>query len=440
MGLIKKIKSIFNYKNSYTKSTINQILLAGGWGYGNTGDEAQCNALYLLLNKRYPEYQVKILTPDPNYTYCLHHADSDFASRVAIFNEGLRGDCFRFENNKKRKKRFKLRCYLMLLNAYLMRANLPTIFITSAQAKFLQQLKESSLFVFGGGGYLTGSTVSRLWDGMLICRLCEILKTPVVMSGQTIGVWGNEENKRISKIGFRNVKAISLRDKNASKKDLNEIGIKDNIYICPDDALFCEKSTEQLINEKYIALNFHYWGMKEDEKNLYIKKLHNIITYLYEYINLNIIFIPMHCSDVESYNDYIKIYPEEKTRFKLYEYDYDFRKIRRVIADSEICVTMKHHPIIFAMGECVPCISLAFSSYYEHKNKGALEEYGQEKYLVTLNNDDYLDKFMELIKDVFQNKERIKSEIKENLLILADKKECFMKKVDEVLANKSENL
>ena len=51
MGLIKKIKSIFNYKNSYTKSTINQILLAGGWGYGNTGDEAQCNALYLLFNK-----------------------------------------------------------------------------------------------------------------------------------------------------------------------------------------------------------------------------------------------------------------------------------------------------------------------------------------------------------------------------------------------------
>ena len=47
---------------------------------------------------------------------------------------------------------------------------------------------------------------------------------------------------------------------------------------------------------------------------------------------------------------------------------------------------------------------------------------------------------MELIKDVFQNKERIKSEIKENLLILADKKECFMKKVDEVLANKSEIL
>ena len=187
-----------NYKNKYQKRTIKQILLAGGWGYGNAGDEAQCNASYKMLKERYKDHQVKILTPNPDYTYELHRADSDFASRVAIYREGQVNDCFRFEYHEPFNKEFIMRSRLMILNAYLIRANFPTIFITASQAKFLQQIKESALFFFGGGGYLTGSTVSRLWDGMVVCRLCEILKTPVVMSGQTIGVWQNDENKKNS--------------------------------------------------------------------------------------------------------------------------------------------------------------------------------------------------------------------------------------------------
>ena len=34
---------------------------------------------------------------------------------------------------------------------------------------------------------------------------------------------------------------------------------------------------------------------------------------------------------------------------------------------------MKHHPIVFAIGNAVPVVAVALDDYYLHKNRGALE-------------------------------------------------------------------
>ena len=94
---------------------------------------------------------------------------------------------------------------------------------------------------------------------------------------------------------------------------------------------------------------------------------------------------------------------------------------------------MKHHPIIFAMGENIPTISLAFSKYYEHKNIGALTQYGQEKYSINLENEQYLSEFQTLFSDVLNNYDLIIFEIIKNKEILKARKERFLKKVDELL-------
>ena len=137
------------------------------------------------------------------------------------------------------------------------------------QAKFLYELKTARLFYFCGGGFLTGSTLSRLWEGIMIAKCCYYLKIPVVMSGQTIGVWKNKFNEKFAKWGFKNIEIITVRDEEYSLKDLCKIGLKgENYFPTHDDALFCEKSSEKQIEiNNYIALNFHYWGMNEKEKN-----------------------------------------------------------------------------------------------------------------------------------------------------------------------------
>ena len=419
-------------KNNFNSKKL--ITVVGGYGYGNTGDEAQCNETLRILRERYPDYQILNLTPTPNYSFSQHkNYYHDFASRVLFFNQGNSKNCFDFDNSIKKKIRFLFYSFLILINVRNVKKDRTVWFINAKKAKMLEALKESSLVFFCGGGYLTGATLSRFWDGMLLCKVCSAFKVPVVMSGQTIGVWDSKFNKWLAKKCLKNVKVITLRDDKQSIKDLEEVGISgSNIFSTHDDALFCEMSKKrQVAYETYICINFHYWGMNEEDKSIIINKIKNIVNLLLRDSKMHLVFIPMHNSDKKSFDDYIVKYPSP--RFTCFNYDYDFRKIRRVIADSQLCVTMKHHPIIFAMGENVPVISISFSEYYVHKNSGALEQYGQEACSVNLDDKDWFQKFKIILNNINNNKETIVKEIEIHKKKLKEEKTRFLKEVDSIL-------
>lgn len=415
---------------------IKKILVAGGYGYTNLGDEAQCETTLELLTERYPDYEVVNLAPNVNHSRQLHpDYPHETASRVALYNQFENFDIFSFSKKPKylwRIPAFIIKTIWILINAYLIKYNLPTFLLNSRSVKFLSLLNESSLFYFCGGGYLTGKTLSRLWDGIVLCRLCKIFNTPVVMSGQTIGLWSNGLNKFLAKWGFSSVKTITVRDEEYSLKDLEKIGLTgENYFATHDDALFCKKSNEKEINsDNYVTLNFHYWGISKKQRNSYLEKIHQIVNEILKE-NYDIVLIPMTETDMDSFNDYISKYPNDK--IIQYKYNIDFKKIRKVIADSKICFTMKHHPIIFAMGENVPTISLAFSQYYIHKNVGALAQYGQENFSLNLEKDDYLDTFKSLYKNIYTNRDKIIETIKTNKEKLIQRKERFLIKVDKIL-------
>lgn len=409
------------------------ILVAGGYGYTNLGDEAQCEATLELLTKRYPQYQIINLVPDVNHSKDLHpNYFHEYASRTAFFNEGLPFNIYSF-GKIWTVPAFLLKSLWILFNSYLVKYDLPTLFLNSRSVNFLQLLKGASLFYFCGGGYLTGKTLSRFWDGMLICRLCKIFNTPVVMSGQTIGLWGNLFNKMVAIWGLKSVKIITVRDEEFSLNDLGKIGLKgENYFVTNDDALHCSKLEEKQIDcDNYITLNFHYWGMKGKQKEIYIDKINKIVNYVLDNTNCNIVFVPMTQTDTDSFDDYLKKYPNN--RIMVYEFNLDFKKIRRVIADSKVCLTMKHHPIIFAMGEDVPAISLAYSDYYVHKNVGALAQYGQKRFSVNLEDNDYYEKFTDLYRELTEKRSDIISVIQSRKLELDKRKALFLQKVDDIL-------
>jgi polysaccharide pyruvyl transferase WcaK-like protein len=219
--LIKQLRYLFNFKSKHKNKTINQIAVIGGFGYGNTGDEAQINETVDLLKKRYPDFQIVVLSPNPNYTFDLHNCFVQTASRVALFNQGYPHDCFS-KFSLKRKITFLLNAILALINTYLIRADLPTILINARKSQFLQTIFESKLLYVSGGGFLTGSTLSRLWDGAVLCKIASIFKTPVVMSGQTIGIWENNFNKFIAKWGFKDVELITVRDEEYYRRNIEQ--------------------------------------------------------------------------------------------------------------------------------------------------------------------------------------------------------------------------
>ena len=415
-----------------------KILVVGGYGYKNTGDEAQLSVVIKRLSTCFPNHFVKILTPDQHYTYMTHnHCAVGEAPRIAFFRAGENLGYSFINDNENRSILHKLaniiyrRFFLwksqwVYINARLIKAGLPTILLSPDAAGLLYDLQTSDMLYFEGGGYLTGATLSRLWDGILMCRLAKLFNVSVAMSGQTIGAWNTTFNKRYAYKGFKYVKLITLRDALYSPQALEEIGISGtHIYPVCDDALFCDKQQntdvidslfknssidEKFIENGYYVVNIHDWGVNsEEDRNKLLKYLHKLIEYTLDISQKNIIFIPMTPSDVDYMERYLNEYPSNQ--IKIFKYDFDFRNIRAVISSAYACITMKHHPIIFAAGEHVPVISVNRSAYYEHKNKGALNILGIEDFSISLEDIQHFEKYKTLFNRIEDNRDKIVQQI-----------------------------
>ena len=419
------------------------ILILGGYGYGNTGDEAQLNESIKLMNNNFKDYKIIVLTPNIEYTKKSHNIENaDLAPREAFFNSKSPDTIYWIKNKKEEKlmiKRMKKIYTLALLKKYF------RIKIKDNKVEHLISLiKDADLVYYSGGGYLTGMTLSRLFDGCLFISICKLFKVPVVLSGQTIGLFRNNFDKRISKRAFNYAKIITLRDPEESPKALESIGIK-NYQVMFDDALFCDKweNSNDIndllkyagIKEKdFICFQMHFWGVKTQEDKI---KLLDNLKYCIKIIkntfkNIPILLFPMVESDYREEMEFLDFLNGEENIFLL-KYDYDFRKIRAIISKSLFCITMKHHPIIFAIGEKKPVISLAYSKYYIHKNEGALKIFGLEKYNINIEDKDFENIFAQRLNSINKNYNLITKELDDIFKIQVKKKEDFVEKVKKLL-------
>ena len=419
LSIIYKLKQLFFYKKEKENK---KILVVGGYGYNNVGDEAQLNKTIIDLKNKFPDHLLKILTPNPNYTHFYHDkCVVGEAPRVAFYDQGehwLYGKA----NNIFVKFHFIFLGLWLYLNAFLVRAKLPTLFINARKASLLYDMFTSDIIYFEGGGYLTGKTASRLLDGAFFIAIGRVFKLPSYLSGQTIGVWNGKINELVAKWGFSKAKVITVRDPEASIEALKKIGIRgDHIFVTHDDALFCEKvedtrilksflldsgMKEEEFSQGYLTFHMHYWGLKtSQEKEKLMLQMEKIISEIRKNTNKKIVLLSMTPTDEFTINDFKDKF--EKYNLMSMNFVYDFKLTRAIIGNSEVCVTMKHHPIIFAIGEKIPVISMALSDYYIHKNVGALKLFGLEKYNIDLSKKTYLENFKFLFKDIKNNRDEI---------------------------------
>lgn len=430
----------------YKENTCNKIVMFGGFAGKNEGDEAQIDETYHLLQKYYPSYMIKILSPVAQHTYAHHdHCPVGDNSRVAIWDEDSQSRSRYSVDSMTEKLCFLVRGIKMVINAWLVRFNLPTVGLTSRQAAFLYEIKTSNLIYFSGGGYLTGDTLSRLWDHLFVMEIANIFRVPYVLSGHNIGLWDCEFTRKFAAREFSRAKAITLRDPKASIDALREIGVSGkHIFAMFDDALFCNKVENPsdflqkigIQDQKYIVFNMHYWGADTtDDKRKLMKRLQTFLRIVYEKTDYEVVLLPSASADVEPLCRFYK--ENESARLHLIaNYDseeYDFRMIRGIIAKAQICITMKHHPIIFAMGECVPTIALSYRKYYVMKNQGALGMFSMEKYNVNIVSTDAIDTFRHCLSDIQENSDQIRLEIQRALEEKKRKRDYFLSLVDQYI-------
>lgn len=236
------------------------IILSGGWGYGNLGDDAILIATLKLLKQKYPTSHITILTYNIEETKAIVSQFSDISIKPSIhvitdppsmidlsYNFGIKKIYKPFINKKEhyQKEHKSKKLIQKILHSPLAALEEHKEELT----KYSELCKNSNLYIMGGGGYIND------WNYSIATKYLEVfiakrynLKCYAI--GQTIGPFHKSYTKALAQKLFSNIDFMFFRDIE-SIKDIKDMGLTCIDEVIPDLALFESYTT---IKKKQITL------------------------------------------------------------------------------------------------------------------------------------------------------------------------------------------
>ena len=357
-----------------------KILISGGWGYANLGDDAILSSTLKLVTKKYPEAEIVVMTYDPiegvkifdnekvKFISSVHrHMIGDQAFRKFKIELNFNADTFVVNWNKdslfQRATRKISREYYdwyerSYFKKYLKLKN------DLDKNPLLREFQSADLFILGGGGYFNGSWKSNLFAHVLEFDLAKKTGIRTLFIGQTIEAFKDEKTLAAAKSVFSIADRISIRD-NESYKDLLSYGY--NPIIIPDTALsevfFPDKKDELIIITGGKGLS----DVQADilaEATVNIQDSHRF--------TVKIIISRLWESDINSayrvYNRLLKVFKDVKIVIPS-----NLQELQREVLSGKVIVSQNLHGLILgwrAGGECV-CLtsSRKFLSFMEQTHQ-----------------------------------------------------------------------
>lgn len=229
---------------------IKNILLSGGWGYGNLGDDALLEASIKILKDQYPSAAITIMTYDPlsckevgcTIVPSLHR--KIYGERAFKFLR-IWGKSWNYDAYPSIIARTINKFERLLLPYQPQSDSFIENFKNNSNSinHFRELFMQADMFVMSGGGYFNkweDSFNSRCME-LLLAKECE---TPVYILGQTIGPFTKKQLEKVQPL-LQGVKGIFVRDVE-SHKDLVSMGCSP--ILAPDLAL-SYVGTEKLKDE-----------------------------------------------------------------------------------------------------------------------------------------------------------------------------------------------
>jgi polysaccharide pyruvyl transferase WcaK-like protein len=187
-----------------------KIVVSGGWGYGNLGDDAILDSTIRQLQMQFPGCECVVLT------YSLHdsaiHATQRVKLRLGIHALTDGGGCEIFrpamtEDYGLRKKAWvKAKYAVTETEAWFKFASQPSV-LRELEA----ELASADLFVMSGGGYFNEKWMNKTRAQVLELRLAAKAGVPSIILGPTIGRFTGTFRAEIEGC-FRKAQLITVRD------------------------------------------------------------------------------------------------------------------------------------------------------------------------------------------------------------------------------------
>ena len=271
------------------------------------------------------------------------------------------------------------------------------------------------------------------------------LKKPIVIYSQSVGPF-KWAVTALARYCLNNVNLVIVREE-ITKNYLEELGMKSPIYLTADCAFVLDPapyervedilSKENIDTTKKPLIGISANAMLDDEENNYANSMAQLIDYLIEKLNVQVVFVPHVVSIKEGGrgDDRVmgkKIYKltRNKENVDLIKGDYSPEELKGIIGLCDIFIGGRMHANIAALSSCVPTMATAWS----HKYYGIMRTVGQEKYVCDFKTMTFED-LRSKIDDLWDNREKIREELK---LKVEDQKElaCHSGKLVRDLLNR----
>lgn len=220
------------------------ILLSGGWGYGNLGDDAILAASLAILRKKWPDAAITVTS------YCPQLTDLVDCEVVPSMHRVLFGDsAFKFLRTYNRSfddtrlPSFPRRIYNRIARLEVFKYNADKAYrkslCSSAYCEIESLFKQADVFVMAGGGYFNNwneSFISRIEE----LKLADKYNLPAYVIGQTLADF-TPERKSLLKQHIASARKIRVRDE-FSMDELDKLGVSSSVI--PDMALTLDYSDD----------------------------------------------------------------------------------------------------------------------------------------------------------------------------------------------------
>ena len=313
------------------KNDPKRLLIAGYFGYGNTGDEAILSAMIGDFRAAIPGVDIVVVSGNPEDTRANHRVEA-----VCV------GDLLRI----------------------------------------IEAASGSDLVILGGGGLFhdywefepelifTSRHAGMTLYGS-VALLARSLQKPLMLYAVGVGPLNRVEGKKITRAIADLADAISVRDV-GSKEILGHIGVDISEVIITADPAFRIKVEEcpQLMKEKTVhpgpilGVSLRYWdfdGSSEDME----AQLGSAINEFLESHDGRAVFIPFQTGEEKILNDLavaerVKSFLVNSERAYILEGKYSPAELAGIVGECDLMLSMRMHAIVFAVKSGVPVVGLVY--------------------------------------------------------------------------------
>ncbi|MDD7362571.1 MAG: polysaccharide pyruvyl transferase CsaB [Peptoniphilus sp.] len=334
----------------------NKVLFSGYYGFDNSGDDAILHAIVNDIRAIDPALQLNVLSYDPARTRRLYGVNATQRFHYASVKKAIRA---------------------------------------------------SDLLVSGGGSLLQDETSSRsLYYYLGVMALAKRLNKKIYVYANGVGPIHKSLNRKLTAKVLNEVDCITLRDED-SLRVLKEIGVtKPPIEVTADPVYGIEGITREaalaLLREERIPTDRRFLGVavrQWKKAPALAKKIAYVADRIYEELNLDILFTPLHYPEDKHFADSIKAAMVHRSHAHVLAGNYDVGEMEGFIGLCDVAIAMRLHALIYAVTSKTPAVGIV----YDPKVKSQLEALGMPSDIQAEGMDEK--RLLNAVIDVYKNRE-----------------------------------